>query len=253
MTKQVATITLGAAMILTTSCHTKNVSVGVENARFQHGYLNSKLLNQGSLLLWDMEATSGKMLTNVPHPDTSNNDNVSHASGSELMSKASSGVTVSGEIPIQQVPVGVSSEINRQTSIVVKNFESRRYYDPRFILNERDFASQRTELGEEFADNDKIRFIFIAGSTVSDDTDISIGTPTGKTNEHKLTIAGKEYKLTYSGTKEYQWKGSKQPVFVQPRIYKLIKDNSGDTGFRFVEDRQIEGDITKMLTSASSF
>ena len=242
-----------ATVAVTTSCQTKNVSVGVENARFQHGYLNSKLLSQGTLLLWDMDAADDRALTTVPHPDTSNNQTVRHAGGTELTSKASSGLSVSGEIPIQQISVEAKAEIARQTAIVVKEFESRRFYDPAFVLNEPDFAAKRTELGGEYAGNDKVRFIFVAGATVSDDTDISIGTPTGKENEFKLTIAGKEYKLAYSGTKDYEWKGHKEPVFVQPRIYKLVKDSRGDTGYRFVEDRRIEGDLTRMLTKASSF
>jgi hypothetical protein len=241
------------ALVALPSCQTKNVTVGVENARFQHGYLNSKLLSQGTLLLWDMDAANDKKLTKEPGPNTSNNDTVRDAGGTELTSKATSGLAVSGEIPIQQISVEAKAEIARQTSIVVKDFASRRFYDPTFVLNQPNFAQKRVELGRMHSDNEKIRFIFIAGATVANDTDISIGTPTGKENEFKLTVAGKEYKLTYSGTKTYQWKGSQEPIFVQPRIYKIVKDSNGETGYRFEEDRRISVDLPEMLTDASTF
>ena len=235
---------------VSTSCQTKNVTVGVENARFQHGYLNSKLLGPGALLLWDMEAADDRKVTLTPGPDTSHNRTVRHAGGTEQTSRATSGVEVSGTIPIQQVSVDVRAQIARQTTVTVKQFESQRFYDPDYVLNQAEFAPKRMELGKAYADNDQVRFIFIAGATVADDAQISTGTPTGRENEFKLTIAGKEYKLTYIGTRSLEWKGSQEPVFIQPRVYKIQKDPRGETGYRFVEDRQIPFDLSTMLTDS---
>lgn len=251
---QIVAVLALAVSAFTTSCRTKKVTVGVENARFQHGYLNSKLLKPGTLLMWDMEAVEDKKLTPSTSPDISNNQTERHAGGTELVSKAASGLSVAGEIPIQQIPVTAKAEVARQTSIIVKQFESRRFNDPEFVLNEKDFALQRTQLGDGYAGDPNIRFIFIAGATHADDVNISIGTPTGKENVFTLTIAGKEYKLTYSGTKSHEWRGKQEPVFVHPRVYKLVKDSTGGTGYRFIEDRRIEvKNMTEMLTNASTF
>ena len=204
--------------------------------------------------MWDMQAADDRKLTPSPSPDISNNQTDRHAGGTELISKASSGLSVAGEIPIQQVSVAAKAEVARQTSITVKQFESRRFNDSEFVLNEQDFALQRAQLGQANADDPNIRFIFIGGATYADETAISIGTPTEKENVFSLTVAGKDYKLTYSGTKSHHWRGKQEPVFVHPRVYKLIKDSSGQTGYRFVEDRRVVvSNLTGMLTDASTF
>jgi hypothetical protein len=241
---------IGAFLFLT-GCKVQEVKVGVENAKFQHGYLNSKLLGQGTLLLWDMEAAADRQLTIVPSPRTEDNDLVDHAGGAKLASVASSGVSVHGALPLEQVSVSTKAEIARQTAVVVEDFQSKRFYDSDFVLNEPDFAERRQTLGEQYADNDKIRFIFIAGATVADDAAIEVGTPTERPNEFELAIGGKKYRLSYYGTKSIEWQGSQEPVFIQPRVYKIVKDEAGATGYRFLEDRRIQFDLTQMLTNAS--
>jgi hypothetical protein len=224
--------------------------VAVENAKFQQGYLNSKLLGTGTLLLWDQAAAPEQQLTILPGPDTENNRTVRHAGGRELASMASSGVSVSGSLPGATVSAEAEAEITRQTSVVVREFEALRFHDPDFVLNEEDYADYRVQLGDQHADNDLVRFIFIAGATVADDACISIGTPTDNPNEFKLRIAGKEYRLSYSGVKSVEWSGAREPVFIQPRVYRIARDAAGATGYRFVEDRQIRFNLTEMLNRA---
>jgi len=240
----------GIALALS-GCQVQEVTVGVENAKFQHGYLNSKLLKQGTLLLWDMEAAADRQLTIAPSPIIADNDTVNHAGGHELASVASSGLSVGGSLPLEKVSAGVKTEIAKQTAVVVHDFQSKRFYDANFVLNEEDFAGQRQILGEEYAGNEKVRFIFIAGATVADDAAIAIGTPTGSQNEFELSIGGKKYRLSYYGTKSVDWKGAQEPVFIQPRVYQIVKDEAGATGYRFVEDRKIVFDLTEMLTEAA--
>lgn len=239
------------ALFLFAGCKVQELKVGVENAKFQHGYLNSKLLGQGTLLLWDMEAAKDRQLTIVPSPKTDDNDTVDHAGGTKLVSVASSGVSVSGSLPLEQVSASAKTEIARQTAVVVEEFKSKRFYDSDFVLNEPDFAERRQALGQEYANNDKIRFIFISGATVADDAAIEVGTPTERPDEFELSIGGKKYRLSYYGTKSVEWQGSQEPVFIQPRVYKIVEDQSGATGYRFVEDRRIHFDLTQMLTEAS--
>lgn len=242
---------LVGAWFLLSGCKVQEVKVGVENAKFQHGYLNSKLLGQGTLLLWDMEAAPDRQLTLVPNPKTEDNDLVDHAGGAKLASVASSGVSVHGALPLEQISASAKAEIARQTTVVVEDFQSKRFYDSDFVLNEPDFASHRQTLGESYANNDKIRFIFIAGATLADDAAVAVGTPTTKPDEFELSIGGKKYHLSYFGTKSVEWEGAQQPVFIQPRVYKIVQDPSGATGYRFVEDRRVQLDLTQMLTNAS--
>jgi hypothetical protein len=240
-----------AALLLLTGCQAQKVTVGVENAKFQHGYLNSKLLGQGTLLLWDMDAARDRQLTIAPSPIPDNNATVDHAGGSKLASVASSGVSVQGSLPLEQVSAGAKAEIAKQTAVVVEDFKSKRFYDADFVLNEPDFAPHREQLGKDYADNDRIRFIFISGATVANNAAIEIGTPTDKPNEFELSVAGRKYRLSYYGTKSVEWEGSQEPVFIQPRVYKIVRDESGATGYRFVEDRRIQFDLTELLTAAS--
>lgn len=248
-----ARLALMLVLALSSSCAVRKVTVGVDNARFQHGYLNSKLLGSGALLLWDMNAATDRALTLAPGPNTGNNETVRHAGGKELVSMASSGVTLNGAGVAQGIPIEAGAEIARQTAIVVRNFASVRFRDPQFVLNEEDFAAERRELGDEYADQSRTRFIFISGITLADDVNISIGTPEQKGNTFTLTIAGKEYELTYRGLKSSAWSGSQEPVFIQPRVYKLVSAPDGATGYRFEEDRSIQFDLTAMLTQASTF
>ena len=240
-----------AAVLLLPACKVQEVQVGVENAKFQHGYLNSKLLGQGTLLLWDMEAAKDRQLTILPSPIFENNATVDHAGGTKLASVASSGVSVHGGLPLEQVSASAKAEIARQTAVVVEDFKSKRFYDADFVLNEPDFAEKRQALGADYATNDKVRFIFIAGATVADDAAIEIGTPTDRPNEFELAIAGKKYNLSYYGTKSVEWQGAQEPVFIQPRVYKIVQDADGATGYRFVEDRRIQFNLTEMLTDAN--
>lgn len=242
-----------AAVVACSSCAVRKVTVGVDNARFQHGYLNSKLLGTGALLLWDMNAAVDRSLTLAPGPDVSNNETVRHAGGQELVSMASSGVTLAGAGAAQGIPVDVRAEIARQTAIVVRNFSSVRFRDPQFVLNEEDFADQRKELGQSFANQSHVRFIFISGITLADDVNISIGTPDDKGNSFVLSIGGKDYQLTFRGLRSSAWKGCQEPVFIQPRVYRLVASAEGATGYRFEEDRSIHFDLTSMLTEASTF
>ncbi|RFC49151.1 MAG: hypothetical protein DVB23_000199 [Verrucomicrobia bacterium] len=239
------------ALLLLTGCKVQEVKVGVENAKFQHGYLNSKLLGQGTLLLWDMDAAADRQLTLLPSPKTEDNDLVDHAGGAKLSSVASSGVSVHGALPLEQVSASAKAEIARQTAVVVEDFQSKRFYDSDFVLNEPDFADRRQTLGEAYAHNDRIRFIFIAGATVADDAAVAVGTPTQRPDEFELSIGGKKYRLSYYGTKSVEWEGSQEPVFIQPRVYKIVEDQTGATGYRFLEDRRIQFDLTQMLTNAS--
>lgn len=235
------------------SCAVRKVTVGVDNARFQHGYLNSKLLGSGALLLWDMNASTDRALTLAPGPDVTNNETVRHAGGRELVSMASSGVTLNGAGAAQGIPVEARAEIARQTAIVVRNFSSVRFRDPAFVLNEEDFAEERKKLGAQYADQARSRFILISGITLADDVNISIGSPGEKGNTFTLSIAGKEYQLSYRGLRSSAWTGSQEPVFIQPRVYKLVSVPEGATGYRFEEDRTIQFDLTSMLTDASTF
>lgn len=249
----VARLALVAALATSSSCAVRKVTVGVDNARFQHGYLNSKLLGTGALLLWDMNAAQDRALTLAPGPNVANNETVRHAGGRELVSMASSGVTLSGAGAAQGIPVEARAEIARQTAIVVRNFSSVRFRDPQFVLNEEDFSGERSELGRQYANRPSIRFILIAGITLADDVNISIGTPDDKSNSFILTIGGKDYQLSYRGLKSSAWSGAQEPVFIQPRVYKLLSDSAGATGYRFEEDRTIHFDLTSMLTEASTF
>jgi len=235
---------------LLAGCSTRHVSIKVDNAKFQQGYLNSKLIGTGSLLLWDQSAAPEQQLTFLPSPDTENNRTVRHAGGRELASMASSGLSVSGALPGAAVSAEAAAEITRQTSVVVREFEAVRFHDADFVLNEEDYAEYRARFGEEYAENDLVRFIFIAGATIADDAAISIGTPTGTSNEFMLRIAGKEYRLSYSGVKSVEWSGAREPVFIQPRVYRIERDAAGATGYRFVEDRQSRFNLTEMLNRA---
>lgn len=249
-----ARLALGLAVaVVCSSCAVQRVTVGVDNARFQHGYLNSKLLGSGALLLWDMDAATDRALTLAPGPNVGNNESVTHAGGRELVSMASSGVTLSGAAAPQGIPAEVKAEVARQTAIVVKNFKSVRFRDPQFVLNEEDFAVERKELGDRYANRERVRFILIAGTTLADDVNISIGTPDQKSNNFVINVAGKEYQLSYRGLRTSAWSGAQEAVFVQPRVYRLVSIPGGATGYRFEEDRTIHFDLTSMLTEASTF
>ncbi len=235
------------------ACAVHEVTVGVENARFQHGYLNSKLLGPGTLLVWDMEAASDRALTLAPNPDVANNESVRHAGGSELVSRATSGITLGGAAATRGIPANAEAHIASQTAVRVCNFASVRFRDPKFVLNEEDFARERVELGRDFADHPSVRFILIAGTTLADDVQIAIGKPKGQANVARLSIAGKKYELAFHGIKTAAWLGCQEPVFIQPRVYKLVSDDAGATGYRFIEDRTVEFDLTEMLTDATTF
>jgi len=236
------------------SCSTSNITVGLDNARFQNGYLNSKLISPGTLLLVDPSAADDKKLTLLPPPDTSNNTLVSGPGGTELVSSASSGLAISGAIPAGGVPADVQASIAKQTSVTIKQFVSSRFADPEFVLNEADYAQHRLELGQQFAGNSKVRFLFIAGATKADEVHISSGTPDGKDNGLVVNVGGKAYKITFTSAKEASWQGQKEPVFIQPRLYTLVRESSpGGTGYRFAEDRTSRIDITGALNNASTF
>lgn len=253
-----AFVICAAPLLIASSCgpqrvHEKRLMVGVENARFQEGYLNSKLLGPGTLLLWDLGAAEDRKVTLEPGPDTTNNRDIKHAGGSRKVSMAASGLNIDGSVPSSEIPFAAKATVVRSTALIVEDFESRRFYDPTYVLNEEDFAAKRKELGEAYAANEDIRFIFISGVTVANNSKIEIGTPTGKENEFKLTIAGEDYTVTFSGARVNDWQGKSEPVFIQPRIYRIVKDSSGETGYRFVEDRNIIFDLTGMLSNATTF
>ncbi|BCU78335.1 hypothetical protein [Luteolibacter sp. LG18] len=235
------------------SCSTSTITVGLDNARFQNGYLNSKLISPGTLLLVDPAAADDKKLTLLPSPDIANNSLVSGPGGTELISSASSGLAISGAVPAGGVPAEVQANIAKQTSVTLKQFVSSRFSDPEFILNEADYATHRTELGQQYAGAPGVRFLFIAGATKADEVHISSGTPEGKDNGLVVSVAGKDYKVTFTSAKEASWQGQKEPVFIQPRLYKLVRDGNGGTGYRFVEDRSSRIDITGALNNASTF
>lgn len=238
--------------ITLTSC-TRTVTVGLDNARFQTGYLNSKLVSPGTLLLVDREASPDKRVTLSLRPKIDNNSIEPGTGGDSLVSSATSGLSVSGALPGDAATAQLSADLAKQTSVTLKQFVSYRFEDPRFVLNDPDFAQQRSELGEQFANNKRYSFIFIAGCTKADKIDISVGTPEGKENGLKLTVAGKDYKVTYNRSTRTEWEAKSQPVFVQPRLYNLVRSGSGGTGFRFEEDRSSQVDLTGMLNNASTF
>jgi len=243
-----AAFSIVTVITLLFSCSCRTIQVGMDNAYFQHGYLNSRLLVPGTLFLYDTSKGEQNALNFTVQLDVSNNEMRLLAGGRKTSTTAASGLSLTIPWKLGPVPSGLEATVHRETRVSLENYRRRTFVDPAYVLNQDTVRDIRASLGRDFAGNDNIRFILVSGDVIADSAEISIGQPTDKQNEFVINYAGQKYKGSRSRSTRHSTAGTQETVFVSFRVYKLVRDSRGATGYRFVEDRGINPDFTELLT-----
>jgi hypothetical protein len=235
------------AAVVLCGCTTRNLSVGIENARTSGGYINSTLTTIGTLFVVDTQAGS---IWREDEIDVSRFERGTQVSGDRRTERATAGLSVSFDGPVSEaIKAEAGATVARETKVELKDFSTERLRSSYAVLNSSMARGVRQRLGHQYADNDRFRFVFVYGVTAANHATFSVGTGSNdSTNRLYVSIGGEKYEVKFQGERSSEWEGKRTPVLFSADVFRLQR--SGSSSFEFVRDTNSQLTLTSLLNKA---
>ena len=239
--------TVGAFIF--SSC-TPRVTVGIEHAQTSSGYVNSGLRNEGTFVLVDLH---GNGAIDLDELDLSPFARRAILSGELKKDSSFSNMSFAFSGPISAaLKAKAEAAISKETFAVLEKFSTSRLRDPVHALNSPELVEWRRRMGDQYASTPELqaryRFLFVSGSVKADSASFGMGTAReGPGNKLVIEVEGQKFEVAYQGGKYSDWKGSQTPVLINVRVYRLDKEESGASGYRFSYETEKVVNVTERL------
>lgn len=243
-----------AALCLTlSSC--KTLHVGLEHAKTSGGFVNSSLTTIGTLYVVDTQDGRFGSMWREEELDMERFPRGTEVSGDRRTELAQSGVSVTFDGPFSDaLKADVGARLSRETKIELKQYATERLRSSYSALNSPEARDLRQRLGDQYADNQRYRFVFVYGVTAADTATFTVGNRSDDAeNRLYVNVGGQKYEVKFHGDKSSYWEGKKTPVLFEVATFAL-KTNpkpSGATGYQFFYDASKHLNLTHLFNNRS--
>jgi len=222
----------------------------MDNARLSDGYINSKTLDFGSILLWDINNSSLMRIYTITNNENRNFELIEgnrYRQRNTSVSRNTQIDVLADNETLKKIPnsviVKAKSQFVEATRVRIENYYPLSYRDPRYVLNSPELRRWRESIVEDIGRENlnKYRFVFIGAVIQGAKLHISTERSThGSSSANVINIGRYKFDLMYDNNTSYEIEAkTKVPLLIKPTVFKLVVRRGGNRGYeeiRFVYD-----------------